>query len=227
MVIGKTKALTFSYDDGIGQDRRLAEIFNRYGMKCTFNINSGLLSHQNNWTYRKAYCEHMTAEELKSALKGHEIAVHGCKHLDLTTLSAEQKLIELGQDKKELERIFGTKVTGMAYAYGAFDQQTKQIAKECGLQFARTVKSSHSFEKQQDLLAFNPTCHHCDSRLFALGEEFLSLKTDTPALFYVWGHSYEFDGDENWSVIEDFCKMMSGREDIIYCTNSEAFALGF
>ena len=40
---GKNKAVTFSYDDGITQDKRLIELFNKYGLKCTFNINSGLL----------------------------------------------------------------------------------------------------------------------------------------------------------------------------------------
>ena len=38
---GKTKVLTLSYDDGVVQDIRLSEILNRYGLKCTFNINSG------------------------------------------------------------------------------------------------------------------------------------------------------------------------------------------
>ena len=32
---GKTKALTFSYDDGAHQDRRLIEIFNKYGLHGT------------------------------------------------------------------------------------------------------------------------------------------------------------------------------------------------
>ena len=36
------KALTFSYDDGVTQDKRLIKILNKYGLKCTFNINSGL-----------------------------------------------------------------------------------------------------------------------------------------------------------------------------------------
>ena len=34
---GKIKALTFSYDDGVRFDGKLIEIFNRYGMKGTFN----------------------------------------------------------------------------------------------------------------------------------------------------------------------------------------------
>ena len=38
------KRLTFSYDDGVTQDRRLVPLLNRYGMKATFNINSELLN---------------------------------------------------------------------------------------------------------------------------------------------------------------------------------------
>ena len=34
------KALTFSYDDGVEQDRRLVELFNKNNLKCTFNLNS-------------------------------------------------------------------------------------------------------------------------------------------------------------------------------------------
>ena len=68
MFNGKNKALTFSYDDGVYQDARLAEIFNRYGLKCTFNLNSALFDPANNWTYRKAHCAHMREDELKRAL---------------------------------------------------------------------------------------------------------------------------------------------------------------
>ena len=37
---GKAKAVTFSYDDWVIQDIRLAEMFDKYGMKGTFNFNS-------------------------------------------------------------------------------------------------------------------------------------------------------------------------------------------
>ena len=42
-------------------------------------------------------------------------------------------------------------------------------------------------------------------------------------MFYVWGHSYEFDGNGNWDVIERFAEKMSGRQDIWYATNGEIF----
>ena len=41
---GKNKAVTFSYDDGIEQDKQLVDIFNTYGLKCTFNLNSGIMN---------------------------------------------------------------------------------------------------------------------------------------------------------------------------------------
>ena len=40
---GKHKVLTMSYDDGQIHDRRLIEIFNKYGIKGTFHLNSGLM----------------------------------------------------------------------------------------------------------------------------------------------------------------------------------------
>jgi len=221
MFYGKNKALTFSYDDGVRQDARLAEIFNRYGMKCTFNLNSGLLDPKNRWDYKGADCIHMTAEEIKKSLAGHEIAVHGVEHLDITKLTSSEKTAELLDDKANLERIFGCNVKGMAYAFGTFDEETKKIAKSGGLNFARTVRPTFNFDLQTDLLEFDPTCHHNEKALFELGEKFLALPDDKPALFYVWGHSYEFDGDNNWDVIEDFCRMMQGRDDIFYGTNSQ------
>ena len=38
---GKTRAMTFSYDDGVLQDKRLIEMFDKYGVKGTFNLNYG------------------------------------------------------------------------------------------------------------------------------------------------------------------------------------------
>ena len=38
----KCKAISFSFDDGIQQDKRLITILDRYGLKASFKINSGL-----------------------------------------------------------------------------------------------------------------------------------------------------------------------------------------
>ena len=44
-----------------------------------------------------------------------------------------------------------------------------------------------------------------------------------PWLFYLWGHSYEFDANQNWNVMEEFAAYMGGREDIWYATNIEIY----
>ena len=50
---GKYKAITFSFDDGNQDDVRLVGILNKYGLKGTFNLNSGKLSEDNCWTYEE------------------------------------------------------------------------------------------------------------------------------------------------------------------------------
>jgi len=48
------------------------------------------------------------------------------------------------------------------------------------------------------------------------------MQPDSPQLFYVWGHSYEFDIDNSWDKFEEFLKMVAHRSDIRYATNAEA-----
>jgi hypothetical protein len=47
------------------------------------------------------------------------------------------------------------------------------------------------------------------------------LETDEPQIFYILGHAYEFDifDQMSWECFEEFCKLISGKEDIVYATN--------
>ena len=62
-------------------------------------------------------------------------------------------------------------------------------------------------------------------KMFKLGEEFIKLKADRPQVYYIWGHSYEFDINDTWAEFDEFCKMISGRDDIFYGTNRQIFKL--
>ena len=44
-----------------------------------------------------------------------------------------------------------------------------------------------------------------------------------PRLFYMWGHSYEFDSDNKWERLDKICKLLSGKEDVWYATNIEIY----
>lgn len=217
------KALTFSYDDGIEQDRKLVEIFNKYGMKATFNLNTGIQTPESNFEIEGVYINRMKQEGLEVLYRGHEIATHGLTHAAPTGMTKEQLDKEFLTDMSNIERIYGTYPVGMAYAYGCVDDEVVKYLKSIGIKYGRTVEASHSFEIPKEPLKLKATCHHDDDMLFELAEKFLKAepKENEQMLFYVWGHSYEFDVNNNWDRIEEFCKMMSGKADIFYGTNRE------
>ena len=175
-----------------------------------------LLSCKSNIQYKQ-----WNAEGLKELYKGHEIAVHTLTHQDLTKLDKDTVYNEVFLDKQNLERMFGCQITGMAYPYGTYNDEVVQILKKCKIQYARSVVSSGAFKLQKNLLIFKPTCHHADENIWELLEKFLKEKSEEKQLFYIWGHSYEFDVNRNWDRIERLCEMLAGHEDIFCGTNAE------
>ena len=228
MFDGKKKAITFSYDDGVLQDKRLIGILNKYGLKCTFNINSGLLGRAGSLVREDVTVAHCKprACETRAIYEGHEVAVHTLHHPKLTKLSTKKVIREVEEDRKALSDIVGYEVVGMAYPCSTEASQNDRVVnilqRFSGVQYSRNTISNYSFEPQTDLLRFCPTVHHTEwDELFRLGEEFVSLKTDAPKIFYIWGHSYEFDIFNDWNKFEDFCRLISGKDDIFYGTNKE------
>lgn len=215
------KAITFSYDDGIEQDLPLLQILRDYGLKGTFNLNTGLDYNHGTWQYGDLCVHRLNLEEHKKDYAGQEIAVHGRLHQNLTELSAAEIQEELGQDAAEITRIFGTRPVGMAYAYGVYQERVLEEVRKLGLRYGRGVVSTHRFDLQADLLQFQPTCHHDDPQLFQLAEQFLNSDPTEPQIFYIWGHSYELEGKNHWDYLKRFCEKISGREDIFYGTNRE------
>lgn len=223
---GKKKAITFSYDDGVTQDIRLISLFNKYGFKCTFNLNSDLLGRPGALIREEKHVSHnkVAPEKVRSVYEGHEVATHSLTHPYLTRLSDADVIREIENDRIKLSELVGYEVVGHAYPMGDCDNRVARlIENHTGVKYARTVISTHNFDIQTDLHLFNPSVYHHREmdEMFRLGEEFLKLNTDEPKLFYVWGHAYEFDIHDDWKRFEEFLEMMSGRADIFYGTNKE------
>lgn len=229
MFHGKMKALTFSYDDGVTQDARLVDIFNKYGLKATFNLNSGLLGKNRTLVRDGVTVDHnkVVREDVKRVYAGHEIAAHTLKHPFLPEIADETEIIrQVEEDRLALSDIVGYEVVGFAYPGGGINHNKRVadiIRQNTGVKYCRTTDSTRNFEPQADLFEFNPTVyHHVEmDEMFRLGKEFLALETDRPQIFYVWGHAYEFDIRDEWGRFEEFCKMMAGADDIFYGTNRE------
>ena len=121
---GKEKCLTFSYDDGVTQDRRLVELFNKYGIRGTFNLDSGCfgkLAKANGNFIKETTHNKIEESEVAQLYKGHEVAVHTISHPNLVYLNKDAIRYEVMEDRKNLERLVGYPVTGMAYPFGTYD----------------------------------------------------------------------------------------------------------
>ena len=227
---GKNKAITFSYDDGVTQDIRLAELFLKYGMKCTFNLNSEFFGREYSLVRNGKTISHnkINAEDVRQIYAGHEIAVHTLTHPRLPDIEDDREIIrQVEEDRINLSELAGYEIVGMAYPGGGInndDRCAKLIRENTGVKYARALETNGSFDIQKNLFRFRGTCYHHDEwdKMFELGEKFLSLKADKLQIFYIWGHSYEFDiFPERWELFEEFLKMMCGKEDIFYGTNKE------
>lgn len=227
MFYGKMKALTFSYDDGVTQDERLIGILNKYGLKATFNLNSELFGKYREVTLGNRKVPHQTVQrsEVKRLYAGHEVAAHTLTHPNLTQVPETEVIRQVEEDRKNLEQLVGYPIVGMAYPCGGInnnEQVTQILQQYTKVQYARTITSTHSFALQKNYYQFHPTVHHLEKEtMIRLAEEFLAMHPDTPQIFYIWGHSYEFDGNNDWGWFEDFCRMISGKQDVFYGTNRE------
>lgn len=215
---GKAKALTMSYDDGKIEDVRLLEIFNKYGIKGTFNINYGIMLHESPGQKHPRILK----EQVKELYAGHEIATHTMTHPTIERCPLTEVAAEILEDRKGLEKLTGGLVRGHAYPNGSYSEDIKQLFRQLGIAYARVVETVPDFALPRDPMEWHPTCHHNDPELMKHAEFFANFqKKQYLKLMYVWGHSYEFAERDNWEVIEEFCKYMGGREDIWYATNIE------
>ncbi len=226
------KAITFSFDDGTTQDRRLIALLDKYGLKCTFNINSGLLGTARGLNFLNQTVAHVKPrpDEVQEIYGNHEVAVHTLTHPMLPELEEAEIIRQVEEDRKALSALVGYEVVGMAYPCGGQnndDRVAEIIRKHTGVRYARTITPSESFDPQENMLRFNPTVHCSMEREKAekLAEVFLAMEPEEPKLFYLWGHAFELDYADGWEWFEAFCKEISGRDDIFYGTNAQVFGM--
>ena len=168
-----------------------------YGLRGTFNVNSGLFANRYNGVEKGQ----MTRDEaLKLYVQeGIEVAIHGYQHISLAKVEPSFATFDVINDRKELECMFGKVIKGMAYANGSIHENAINILKTCGISYARTIDSTESFDLPETWLRMNPTCHHNNPKLMELVEQFLKGQEEEYfwdrkiRLFYLWGHSWEFD----------------------------------
>lgn len=207
---GRHKVLTMSFDDGQYFDKKLVEIFNRYGIKGTFHLNSGLMDERK-----------VQLNEIKEVYNGHEVSCHTKYHPTIERCPLPQVVQQIIEDRRLLEKEVGYPVRGMSYPNGSYSKEIIDLLPACGIEYSRVVGNTDDFAFPDNFLEWKSTCHYRHN-LMENGKRFAELhKTQYLYMMYVWGHSYEFDTFNNWDLMEEFCEYIGGRDDIWYATNIE------
>ena len=222
---GKTKIFNVTYDDGVLQDVRFVALLNRSGLKGTFNLNSGLMESEFEWTHESGrVIKRLSKEKAVPLYQGHEIACHTLTHPYMHDLSESDILHELQADKANLEKLFGREVKGFAVPFDYYSERIENCVRQCGFSYARISQESRSFAPQTDYFNWKATVFHTDPELEQLTRQFIESDEEL-AIFQIVGHSYDLDVEKLWDRIENVFRMIAAHDDILPMTTIEIVEL--
>ena len=228
---GKAKALTLSYDDGCKDDVRFLETIDQYGLKCTFNLVGTKVERG----------KPLSADFIRENIlaKGHEIATHGYNHRAQNKIRSIEGIREIIDCRIALEREFGMIIRGMAFPDNVVNRflepdayaRIKNYLVDLEIAYVRSAAGDNDkFELPEDWHNWIPTAHHDNPQIMEYIDKFVNLDVSklycasrTPKLFYMWGHSFEFENKQNWSHLDEICQKLGGKDDVWYATNIEIY----
>ncbi len=207
--ISGRKICVFSFDDNKTYDYKMTEIFDKYGVKCTFNVNSYCIE-------KEGYVDRGFIREISTR---HEIACHTVMHLkglpEKDELTVKREIID---DKKALEDLIGKEICGMAYPYGEYNENVINVLKSAGIKYARTVEDTFGFSTPKDFYRWHPSCHQ--SKALPVIEDF---KNNSQGLLFIWGHSIEFKDD--WGKLYEILDRIKEIENVEFMTSGKVYDL--
>lgn len=227
------KYVTFSFDDCNTQDKKLLALFNKYGAKCTFNINTGMFGYKETLPPPQENVSHewLSESEIFGGMyDGHEIAAHSFTHPTLWECTDDEILYQIKTDAENIERKLGFPTVGFAYPNGGYNKSHyEKIADICRInttiKYARTTMTTYAFGFPENPYEWDPTMHWLDPNLDAVCERFLAESGDNDLLLYIWGHSYEMDCSNGMEILEKWLEKLSKCDDVVFVTNKEVLGL--
>lgn len=218
---GKRKAFNVTYDDGVLQDVRLVALLNAYGIKGTFNLNSGLMEQEFEWIHPCGMTvKRLSREAVQGLYDGHEVASHSLTHPYMSSLTKPEILREMGADKANLEQLFGTEVAGFALPFRYYSEQIADCARESGFLYSRMSEFTGDYCPWQDRYYWKCGFYHVEPGLRDYVAGFLATDAEL-ALCQIVGHSYDLDAEDLWNVTEEIFAAVSMREDVWLATHRQ------
>lgn len=242
------KYVTFSFDDGLEQDKQIIEILRGYGLTASFNLNAGLFGQRGRIgrmgdfgmfdfpdkdsfaaRFWKAVPAHrIPRDEIAQVYAGFEVASHGYHHDNLKDVHGEGLDMAIGRDIEALESLTGQKIGGFVYAKGNYTEEAEAYLRQKGIVYGRTAKPSGKFDFPENPLRFDTTAWLIQKQTLEMAEQFAQAEpTQGDLLLSFWGHGYEFDFGTpncNWARFDALCERIAKMDDVICCTNRELFS---
>lgn len=193
------KIFLISFDDGTVWDRRFVQLLNKYGMKATFNLNSGLEDFV--WYYEDRFpVRRQILSESVDLYRGHEIASHSLHHHWLNTLTPPQLSREVGDDCAALKHIFALDEIGFGVPFTACGEREVNIIKK-HVRYIRLSEFSDSFAPPAD--PYHIPIHALYNQPDVREKIARFAQSSLPvSLFVMAGHSYELEVLEQWEDME-------------------------
>lgn len=136
------KKIIFTWDDNFHRHySRVAPLFEKKGIRCTFYVNPGWRSFEDK--YLKGY-KHLSDI-------GFEIGSHGLFHKDLTKLSFTEYEWQLKQSKILLESYLKKPVYTFAFPHHKFSAEMLEIAKKHYIETRNTIPNSIRYSLKTEL----------------------------------------------------------------------------
>ena len=201
------KYFLLSFDDGTIYDRRFVELLNKYNIRGTFNLNSGLEDFV--WYYEDRFpVRRQILSEIGDLYRGHEIASHSLHHHWLNSLTPPQLSREIGEDCETLKAQFGLEDIGFGVPFTACDEREIRIIRKF-VRYIRLSEFADSFALPQDPyhIPIHALYNDADVRekIAAFAENDLE-----ESVFVMAGHSYELEVLDHWEYMEELLQYISG-----------------
>ncbi len=218
------KIVSLSFDDGTIYDTRFIELLNKYNLKATLNLNSGLKDFV--WYYGDKPIKRLDLEKVKDIYEGHEVASHSLTHPYFSSLTKEEITKEVKEDVNNLTAIFERAIAGFAFPFHDQTEQNIQTVKD-------TVKLDYirySFLTDNYLPAdryhIPINALYDDSDIYERLEKFKKNHLKN-SLFVIVGHSYEFEVKDHWDKIEKLLSYLKNDTEITVLPLKDAVKIIF
>ena len=201
------KYFLLSFDDGTVYDKRFVDLLNRYGIKGTFNLNSGLEDFV--WYYEDRFpVRRQILSETVEQYRGHEIASHSLHHHWLNTLSPPQISREIGEDCTVLKNIFGLREIGFGVPFTACTEREIKLIRKY-VRYIRLSEFAENYALPLDPYHIPIHALYNDESIREKITRFAESDLEN-ALFVMAGHSYELEVLDHWGYMEELLAFISG-----------------